>query len=41
MGLQPFIIGIKPNHAFYLNNSKTVPDVPYLNTLSKAIRKST
>ncbi|MGV2938788.1 hypothetical protein AB5I83_04295 [Mesobacillus sp. LC4] len=41
MGLQPYIIGIKPNHAFYLNSSKTVPDVPYLNTLSKAFRKST
>jgi rsbT co-antagonist protein RsbR len=39
MGLQPCIIGIKPNHAFYLNNSKTVPDVPFLNTLSKAFKK--
>jgi rsbT co-antagonist protein RsbR len=40
MGLQPCIIGIKPNHAFYLNNSKTIPDVPFLNTLSKAFNKS-
>lgn len=40
MGLQPCIIGIKPNHAFYLNNSKTVPDVPFLNSLSKAFKKS-
>lgn len=40
MGLQPCIIGIKPNHAFYLNNSKTIPDVPFLNTLSKAFEKS-
>ncbi|WNF21145.1 STAS domain-containing protein [Mesobacillus jeotgali] len=40
MGLQPLIIGIKPNHAFYLNNSKTVPDVPYLNSLSKAFKRS-
>ncbi|WP_102263044.1 STAS domain-containing protein [Mesobacillus jeotgali] len=40
MGLQPCIIGIKPNHAFYLNNSKTVPDVPFLNSLSKAFNKS-
>ncbi|GAM13960.1 STAS domain-containing protein [Mesobacillus selenatarsenatis] len=39
MGLQPCIIGIKPNHAFYLNNSKTVPDVPFLNSLSKAFNK--
>ncbi|WLR56914.1 STAS domain-containing protein [Mesobacillus subterraneus] len=39
MGLQPCIIGIKPNHAFYLNNSKAVPDVPFLNTLSKALNK--
>jgi rsbT co-antagonist protein RsbR len=40
MGLDPSIIGIKPNHAFYLNNSKTVPDVPFLNSLSKAIKNS-
>ena len=40
MGLQPCIIGIKPNHAFYLNNSKTIPDVPFLNTLSKAFKKA-
>ena len=40
MGLHPCIIGIKPNQAFYLNNSKTVPDVPFLNTLSKAFIKS-
>lgn len=40
MGLQPSVIGIKPNHAFYLNNSKTVPDVPFLNSLSKAFNKS-
>lgn len=40
MGLQPCIIGIKPNHAFYLNNSKSVPDVPFLNSLSKAFKKS-
>ena len=39
MGLQPCIIGIKPNHAFYLNNSKTIPDVPFLNSLSKAFNK--
>lgn len=40
MGLQPCIIGIKPNHAFYLNNSEAVPDVPFLNSLSKAFNKS-
>ncbi|MFT9596953.1 STAS domain-containing protein [Mesobacillus sp.] len=40
MGLQPCIIGIKPNHAFYLNNSKTIPDVPFLNSLSKAFNKA-
>ncbi|ESU33938.1 hypothetical protein G3A_03845 [Bacillus sp. 17376] len=41
MGLQPSVIGIKPNHALYLNNSKTVPDVPFLISLSKAFNKST
>lgn len=40
MGLQPCIIGIKPNHAFYLNNSKNIPDVPFVNSLSKAFNVS-
>ncbi|WP_079509251.1 hypothetical protein [Mesobacillus jeotgali] len=40
MGLQPSIIGVKPNHAFFLNHSRTVPDVPFLNSLSKAFKIS-
>lgn len=38
MGLEPCVIGIKPNHAFYLNHTKNVPDVPFLNSLSKAFK---
>jgi rsbT co-antagonist protein RsbR len=40
MGLQPSIIGVKPHHAFFLNHSTAVPDVPYLNSLSKAFKIS-
>lgn len=40
MGLQPSIIGIKPNHAFYLNRTHSKLDVPFLNSLSKAFKKS-
>lgn len=40
MGLRPSIIGIKPNHAFYLNRTHSKLDVPFLNSLSKAFQKS-
>ncbi len=40
MGLKPSIIGVKPNHAFFLNHLTVVPDVPYLNSLSKAFKIS-
>jgi rsbT co-antagonist protein RsbR len=40
MGLSPSIIGIKPNHAFYLNRTNSKLDVPFLNNLSKAFKKS-
>jgi rsbT co-antagonist protein RsbR len=40
MGLQPAIIGVKPHHAFFLNHSTAVPEVPYLNSLSKAFKIS-
>lgn len=40
MGLSPSIIGIKPNHAFYLNSSNSKIEVPFLNSLSKAFKKS-
>ncbi|RSD25515.1 hypothetical protein [Mesobacillus subterraneus] len=40
MGLAPSIIGIKPAHAIYLNSAASVPDVPFLNSLSKAFKKS-
>ncbi|WP_349237128.1 STAS domain-containing protein [Bacillus sp. REN3] len=39
MGIKPSMIGIKPNHAFYLNNTNTRLDVPFLNSLSKAFKK--
>lgn len=39
MGLHPCVIGIKPNHAFYLNKSKIPLEVPFLNSLSKAFKK--
>lgn len=38
MGLLPSIIGIKPNHAFYLNRTTSKLDVPFLNSLSKAFK---
>lgn len=38
MGLLPSIIGIKPNHAFYLNRTASKLDVPFLNSLSKAFK---
>lgn len=38
MGLLPSIIGIKPNHAFYLNRTNSKLDVPFLNSLSKAFK---
>jgi rsbT co-antagonist protein RsbR len=38
MGISPSIIGIKPNHAFYLNRSPSKLDVPFLNSLSKAFK---
>ncbi|WP_053362941.1 STAS domain-containing protein [Bacillus sp. FJAT-27251] len=38
MGISPSIIGIKPNHAFYLNRSPAKLDVPFLNSLSKAFK---
>lgn len=40
MGLHPSIIGIKPNHALYLNRTNSKLDVPFLNSLSKAFKKS-
>ncbi|MEH7885064.1 hypothetical protein V7654_12180 [Bacillus sp. JJ1609] len=40
MGLHPSIIGIKPNHALYLNRTNSKLDVPFLNSLSKALKKS-
>ncbi|WP_423406721.1 STAS domain-containing protein [Heyndrickxia sp. MSNUG] len=40
MGLHPSIIGIKPNHALYLNRTNSKLDVPFLNSLSKAFKRS-
>lgn len=40
MGISPSIIGIKPNHAFYLNSHPSKLNVPFLNSLSSAIKKT-
>lgn len=39
MGLFPSIIGIKPDHAFYLNRSSSNLDVPFSNSLSKVFKR--
>ncbi|TCN22690.1 STAS domain-containing protein [Mesobacillus foraminis] len=40
MGISPSIIGIKPNHAFYLNGHPSKLNVPFLSSLSTALKKT-